>query len=79
MNTSKINDILIVLATYIGINQIETVLGIIILSFQVILIIYKAIRKVYNLIKGKQYNQIEDTIKDTIESLEDLKKDNSNE
>lgn len=79
MNTSKLNDCLIVLGTYIGISQIESILGIIILCFQIALIIYKASRKVYYLIKDKQYNQIEDTIKDTIESLEDLKKDNENE
>lgn len=79
MNTSKLNDCLIVLGTYIGISQIESILGIIILCFQIALIIYKASRKVYYLIKHKQYNQIEDTIKDTIESLEDLKKDNENE
>lgn len=79
MNTSKLNDCLIVLGTYIGISQIESILGIIILCFQIALIIYKASRKVYYLIKDKQYNQIEDTIKDTIESLEDLKKDNNNE
>lgn len=79
MNTSKLNDCLIVLGTYIGISQIESILGIIILCFQIVLIIYKATRKVYYLIKDKQYNQIEDTIKDTIESLEDLKKDNENE
>lgn len=79
MNTSKLNDCLIVLGTYIGISQIESILGIIILCFQIALIIYKASRKVYYLIKDKQYNQIEDTIRDTIESLEDLKKDNENE
>lgn len=79
MSASKLNDCLIVLGTYIGISQIESILGIIILCFQIALIIYKASRKVYYLIKDKQYNQIEDTIKDTIESLEDLKKDNENE
>ena len=77
----KINifeDVLIVGGITIGINQIYTILGIIILSFQIALILYKFICRIIQLIKKKKYDEIDDAIEDTtreLEHLSDTKKD----
>ena len=69
----------IVINTAIGLSQIETLLGIIILSVQIVLIIAKAIKKIVELVKKKD---IEGAIKegeDLVDKLNELKdKDKDN-
>lgn len=62
----------IVFGVTIGIAQIESILGIIILVFQIVLIIYKFVRTIINRIKNKDYDGIEEDIKDTTEQLKEL-------
>ena len=72
---SKINifeDVLIIGGIAIGISQIYTILGIIILSLQIILILYKFGYRIYELIKKKKYDEIDDVIEDTTHQLEQL-------
>ena len=70
--TNILEDISIVFGVTIGIAQIESILGIIILVFQIILILYKFVRTIINRIKNKDYDGIEKDIKDTTEQLEHL-------
>ena len=75
MLNNKINifeDVLIIGGISISITMIQSILGIIILSFQIALILYKSIRNLVKLIKGKEYDKIEETLKDTTEQLEHL-------
>lgn len=75
MLNNKINifeDVLIIGGISISISMIQSILGIIILSFQIALILYKGIRNLVKLIKGKEYDKIEETLKDTTEQLEHL-------
>ena len=65
-------DVLIVGGVTISMTMLHEILGIIILSFQIALVLYKGIRKLVTLIKSKRYGEIEETIKQTTEDLEKL-------
>ena len=65
-------DVSIVFGVTIGIAQIETILGIIVLAFQIILILYKCGMKIYEHIKNKDVKGIETDLKETIDELENL-------
>lgn len=56
----KINNIMIVLGSIVGVSTIENIMGIILLSFQILLILIKFTRKIYNKLKKKDYNISED-------------------
>ena len=75
MELNKLENVLIFLGTSLGLAQIETILGIIILVFQIGLIIYKAIVGIIDLVKKEEYDKIDDTIEDVIEDLKDLEKE----
>lgn len=66
-------DALIILGASIGISNLDTILGIIVLSFQIILILWKFGYKVYNLVNKKKYDKIDDAIKEVIEEVDELK------
>ena len=68
-----LEDALIVGGITISITMIYQVLGIVILSFQIILILIKAGVKIYNLIKQKKYKEVEECIDDAKGELENLK------
>ena len=68
-----LEDVLIAGGVAISLPMIESILGIIILSVQVILILFKAGKKIYESIKKKKYDEIENTLKETQDQLEDLK------
>ena len=68
-----LEDVTIVGGVAIGISTIETILGIIILSVQLAIILYKGIRKIIELVKQKKYDEIDDALKKTKDQLEDLK------
>ena len=65
-------DVSIVFGVTIGLSQIQTILGIIILVFQIILILYKCGLKIYKRIKNKDAKGIETDLKETIDELEKL-------
>ena len=68
-----LEDVLIAGGVAISLPMIESILGIIILSVQVCLILWKAGKKIYQAIKNKKYDEIENTLKETQDQLEDLK------
>lgn len=69
-----LEDVLIVGGVTISLSMIQTILGIIILSAQVVLIITKAVIKIYQLVKKKKYDEIENALDDAKDQLDDLKK-----
>ena len=71
-----LEDVTIAGGIAVSLPMIETILGIIILSVQVILIIYKATMKIIELMKKKKYDEIDDALEDTKDQLEDLKDKN---
>lgn len=72
---NKLENGLIILGASFGLAQIETILGIVILLFQIGLIIYKGIINVKNSIEKEEYDKIDDTIEDVIEDLKELEKE----
>ena len=55
----------------LGITQIESVLGIILLIFQVALILWKTVSAIIRAIKTKDESIIDEGLKETIDSLQD--------
>ena len=68
-----LEDVLIVGGVAVSLSMIQTILGIIILSVQVVLILFKGGKKIYDLIKAKKYSEIEDALEETKGELENLK------
>lgn len=68
----KFENALIILGTTFGIQQIESILGIVILILQVLLVLYKVGYKVYLKIKEKKYDEIDDVVEEGIDNIEDL-------
>lgn len=68
-----LEDVLVIGGVAVSLSMIQTILGIVILSCQVVLIITKAIIKIVNLYKQKRYKEIEDTLNDAKGELENLK------
>ena len=68
-----LEDVLIVGGVTISISMIQSILGIIILSAQIVIILFKAGKKIYDLVKAKKYDEIEDALNDTKGELENLK------
>lgn len=60
------------LGIFYGLNNIEQFLGIILLTLNIFLILFKTIRKIILKIKNKQYN-IEKDIENAIDDIEKLK------
>ena len=68
-----LEDATIVGGVAVSLTMLQTILGIIILSVQVILILYKGVRKVIELVQKKKYDEIDDALEETKDQLEDLK------
>ena len=68
-----LEDALIVGGVTISLSMIQTILGIIILSVQVVLILYKTGKTIYKAIKNKDPKAIEDALNGAKGELEDLK------
>lgn len=69
----------IVINTAIGLSQIETLLGIIILSVQIILIIAKAVKKIIEYVKKKDIDSAIKEGEDLVDKLNEIKdKDKDN-
>lgn len=73
-----IEDVTICAGVSFGITQIETILGIVILSIQILLIVGKGAYKVYQYWKNKQIEKIPETVNNTVDELNDLKDDYGN-
>ena len=63
---------LIVAGVSISLPMIESILGIIILSFQIILIMIKTIMKIKESIKNKNYQEIEEHVQNAQDEIEKL-------
>lgn len=72
LNVNTFEDCLIASGITISLIDIQTILGIIILSFQVILILIKLGKRVYNAIKKKDITELEDAFNDGKEELTNL-------
>lgn len=70
---NSIENATIALGVVFGISNIESVLGIILLSLQVGLILWKVGYKVYLRIKYKQLDKIQKDIEDAMDELEQIK------
>lgn len=68
-----LEDALIVGGVSVSLTMIQTILGIIILSVQVILILWKAGRKIYSAIKNRKPDDVENALNEAKDQLEDLK------
>lgn len=66
---------MIVLTGAVGIQQIESIIGIISVSLSVLWILFKFAFKVYQAIKNKDYSNLENYINKTKEDLEKIKED----
>lgn len=72
-NNESLENGLIVLGSLLGISQLESILGIILLSVQVILVLWKCGRKIYESVKDKRLKDVDEALKDAQEELEELK------
>ena len=68
-----LEDVLIIGGFTISLQMIHTILGIIILSAQVILVITKGVLKIVNAFKNNKPKEIEDAINETKGELDNLK------
>ena len=74
MNGSKIVDnVLIVCGLTVALADIQSVLGIVILSVQILWILAKAIVRIYHAIKEKNEKEVADSLKDLSDDLTGLK------
>ena len=73
VNLNVLEDVLIVGGTAISLSMIQTILGIIILSVQIILILWKAGLRIYKAIKNKKVDDVDDALEDAKGELESLK------
>ncbi|MBQ1551078.1 MAG: hypothetical protein IIZ67_03155 [Bacilli bacterium] len=74
----RIEDVSILVGSAIGLSQIQTLLGIIILIFQLAIIIYKCVIKIIEHFKNKNYKQVVEELEKAKEELEKLKEGNNN-
>ena len=72
-HVNVLEDVLIAGGIGVSLPMIETILGIIILSVQVILILWKLGTKIYQAIKKKKYDEVEDALNEAKGELENLK------
>ena len=67
-----LEDVLIIGGITVSISTIQSILGIIILCFQIALIIYKCIMKIVEHYKKKQYQAIEEDLQNAIDGLNNI-------
>ena len=70
---NKLEVFLIGANTLIGLANIYDALGIVILVFQIILILAKAGKKIYDKIKNKEFDEAVKEAEDTLDKLEEIK------
>lgn len=72
---NRIENLTVAIGTALGLSQIETILGIIILCFQLVIILYKGIYLIVKHIKNKNFGAVIDDLENISESLDDIKKE----
>lgn len=72
MKLDKVIDGSIVLGVGLGLTDVQNILCIILLSCQVLLIMVKAITKIYLKVKNGKLEEIEEAINDAKEELKDF-------
>lgn len=75
MYVNKLEYALISINSVIGISitieDFKNILGIIILSLQILLILWNLAKTIYHRIKTKEFDKVDDDIKDAIEKLKE--------
>lgn len=66
---------MIVLTGAVGLQQIESIIGIISVSLSVLWILFKFAFKIYQAIKNKDYSNLENDFNKTKEDLDKIKED----
>lgn len=82
MNDKNISTILASVSTFIGLSQIQSVLGILLTLINIGIIVYNLIYKLINHIKNKETDKIKETLEETYDKLNKLQeeiKENENE
>lgn len=83
MNNKALVNILenvsIILGVTISVETIESILGIVILVFQIIWIVVKSGIAIYRKIKDKKYDEIDDEVKTGIDELKNIQDDTHGE
>lgn len=67
-----IEDVMIATGVSVSLVDIQQILSVVLLIFNVIWICIKAGVKIYHHIKDKRYDQIDDTVKDAIDNIEKI-------
>ena len=75
IHLNVLEDVLIIGGVTISLPQIETILGIVILSFQILLILWKKGKRIYKAIKNKKPEEVTDALNDAKGELEHLKEE----
>ena len=68
-----LEDATLVGGTAVSLSMIQTILGITIMAFQIVLILIKCGKKLYHAIKNKNVSEVEDALNETKGELENLK------
>lgn len=74
-----VESISIALGVVVSIETIYTILGIVLLAFQIGLILYKVIKSIVEHAKHKEYDEIEHDIEKGIEDIENVIEKHGNE
>ena len=67
-----VEDVCIVLGVAISLDQIETIFGIVLLSIQIGLILWKGINLIYKHVKNKDYKQAIEQVQKTTNDIKDV-------
>ena len=67
-----IEDVMIATGVSVSLVDIQQILSVVLLIFNVIWICIKSGVKIYHHIKDKRYDQIDDTVKDAIDNIEKI-------
>lgn len=68
-----VEDGLIIGGVAVSLSMIQTILGITIMAFQIVLILIKGGKKIYHAIKNKNVSEVKDALNETKGELENLK------
>lgn len=75
MNDKNISTILASISTFIGLSQIQSVLGILLTLINIGIIVYNLIYKLINHIKNKETDKIKETLEETYAKLNKLQEE----
>lgn len=70
-----VENLVTVLSIGYALDAYQTILGVILITLNVMLILYRIVSGIYHKIKDHKYNEIDDVLKEGIEALENIKKE----